>query len=40
VAALERQAAEPNPPWLLDALRGALADAGVPRVVDAIRAQR
>ncbi len=38
-AALEQQAADLHPPWPLEQLLGALAAAGVPRFVDAIRRQ-
>jgi predicted nucleic acid-binding protein len=38
-AALEEQAADLNPPWPFEELLGALARAGVPRFVAAIRAQ-
>ncbi len=39
-AALEQQAADLTPPWPLDELLRAVTKAGVPRFVDAIRAQR
>jgi predicted nucleic acid-binding protein len=39
-AALEQQAGDLNPPWPLDELLRALTKAGVPRFVDAVRAQR